>query len=293
VFKTTLKKILKPFRLASLLATYALGLGLVQYVRTLSSWLLAIQGALFLLLTVLGVEALGLLARLGRQPQLFRELTLGQRRQMRMVLAFFSATLLTVATSLFIGWMIGGALWQGWTLWILAAVLTGILYYFTLVFPTFAPYRMLAEVLLFVILPPAIAFFTQSKDLHRLLTLTVIPFAAVYLAYPLLLNLKQFGEDYRLGRVTFATQIGWERTLVFHNALLLLAYLLFALIVLLDFPWLLLWPVFLTLPIGILEIWLMEGVRRGRRPLWRVMQAATASVYFIPLYLIGFAFWIR
>jgi hypothetical protein len=47
------------------------------------------------------------------------------------------------------------------------------------------------------------------------------------------------------------------------------------------------------LPIGLLQVWLMERVKRGMKPLWRVMRFATACVLFIPLYLIGFAFWIR
>jgi 1,4-dihydroxy-2-naphthoate octaprenyltransferase len=151
----------------------------------------------------------------------------------------------------------------------------------------------LGEVLLFVVIPPATAFFIQSRDFHRLLTLTVIPFVAAYLCYPLLVDLKWYAADQRHKRKTIAVLIGWENTMVFHNALILLAYLLFALIALLNFPWFLLWPVFLTLPIGLLEIWLMERVRRGRKPLWMVMQVATASVYFIPMYLLGFAYWIR
>ncbi len=293
MFTQSLLKFIKPFRLISLLATYILGLGLVQYVRTLQSWTLAVQGLLFIMLVVLGSEALGLLARVRSQAKSLGELTENQRRQLRLALALLAGTFLTAATTIFIGWMVGGVLWQGWTVLMIFTVLAGGLYYLMQALPKWTPYQLLAEVVLFVILPPASAFFIQSQDFHRLLTLTVIPFVAAYLSYPLLLSLKRFGMDRRLERKTIATRIGWERTMVFHNALILLAYLLFALIALIQFPWFLLWPVFLTLPIGLFEIWLMERVRRGRKPFWLVMQAATASVYFIPMYLIGFAFWIR
>ena len=293
MFIDILKKIIKPFRLISLLTTYALGLGLVQYVRSLRSWSFAIQGFVFLLLITLAVEALGLLSQVRRQIQLIRDLTDKQRRQLRMVLAVIAGTFLTVATTIFVGWMVAGVLWQGWLSLILLALLAGIVYYLTLAIQEIRAYEILGEVLLFVIIPPAMAFFIQSKDFHRLLTLTVIPFVASYLCYPVLLSLKWYAADQRHERKTIATQIGWERVMVFHNALILLAYLLFALITLFNFPWFLLWPVFLTLPIGLLEIWLMERVRRGRKPLWRVMQVATASVYFIPMYLLGFAYWIR
>ncbi len=293
MFTKAIKKIIKPFRLVSLLTTYVLGLGLVQYVREMRSWLFAFQGVFFLLLVVFAAETLALLADFHNHNQRLREFNQKEQRILRRILAIFAATFLTVATTVFISWMVRGVLSQGWTLLIVTAVLGVIFYYLSSLLPSLAPYRILAEVLVFVIIPPAMAFFTQSTDFHRLLTLTVIPFVASYLTYPLLLDLKRFGEAQQGQRATIATEIGWEKTMVFHNALILLAYLLFALIVLLKFPWFLLWPVFLSLPIGILEIWLMERVRRGRKPLWTVMQFATASVFFIPMYLIGFAFWIR
>ena len=293
MFIDIFRNLIKPFRLISLLTTYALGLGLVQYVRSLRSWSFAIQGFLFLLLITLGAEALGQLSQIKIQNPKIRDLTEKQRRQLRMLLAVLSGSLLTVATTIFMSWMIAGVLWQGWLSLILLALLAGIIYYLTLSIQGISAYRILGEVLLFVIIPPATAFFIQSRDFHRLLTLTVIPFVAAYLCYPLLLDLKWYATDQRHERKTIAAMIGWEKTMVFHNALILLAYLLFALIALLNFPWFLLWPVFLTLPIGLLEIWLMERVRRGRKPLWMVMQVATASIYFIPMYLLGFAFWIR
>jgi hypothetical protein len=51
--------------------------------------------------------------------------------------------------------------------------------------------------------------------------------------------------------------------------------------------------VFLTLPLGLVEIWLMERVRRGQKPLWRIMQFAMGSTFVIPVYLLAFAFWLR
>jgi 1,4-dihydroxy-2-naphthoate octaprenyltransferase len=114
-----------------------------------------------------------------------------------------------------------------------------------------------------------------------------------YLAYRMLLQLKSLGIDQKHENLTIVTYMGWQRAMTLHNALILLTYLLMALITFLGFPWFLLWPVFLTLPIGLLEIWLMERVRGGKKPLWWIMQAATASVFLIPIYLLGFAFWIR
>jgi hypothetical protein len=43
----------------------------------------------------------------------------------------------------------------------------------------------------------------------------------------------------------------------------------------------------------LLQVWLMERVKRGMKPLWGIMQFASACVLWMPMYLIGFAFWIR
>jgi len=172
-------------------------------------------------------------------------------------------------------------------------IVLGIFDYLAQINESMQIYQVMSEALLFVILPPTVAFFFQSQDLHRLLTLVVIGLVPAYLAYRLLVQLSHFGRDIKLGNHTVVTKIGWEKAMVLHNALILLTYLLFALITPLGFPWFLIWPVFLSLPIGLLEIWLMERVRQGKKPLWRVMQIATAAVFLLPIYLISFAFWIR
>jgi hypothetical protein len=85
----------------------------------------------------------------------------------------------------------------------------------------------------------------------------------------------------------------WGSALFVHNALIVITFFLVAMIAGLGVHVFIIWPVFLALPIGLLEIWLMELVRRGMKPLWLVMQFAAACVLLIPVYLIGFAFWIR
>jgi 1,4-dihydroxy-2-naphthoate octaprenyltransferase len=121
----------------------------------------------------------------------------------------------------------------------------------------------------------------------------VLGFVPAYLAYRILDQIARFGEDHRLEKVSFVTQTGWAKGMTFHNALILLTFFLFALVSLIKIPWFLMWPVFLSLPIGLLEIWLMERVRAGGKPLWRVMKFASAMVFFLPVYLLAFAFWIR
>lgn len=289
----TLLKGIKPFRLISLVMTYLLGAGFVQYVREMKSWAVFIQGAVFLLLIVLTLDYLRALQSLANPQDWPKGMTFREVRQVRLFIAMLSATFLTVATSMIIIWIQMGILWQGLVFLLAALLFVGGVYYLTQVFEILKSIALLVEVLLFIVIPPAVAFFLQSDDPHRLLTMVVIALVPGYLANRLLILLKQFASDHKYGVQTIVIQIGWENAMVYHNAFILLTYLLYALIALLGFPWFLIWPVFLTLPIGLVEIWLMERVKRGMKPLWGIMQVASACVLFIPLYLVGFAFWIR
>ncbi len=287
----SLTRPIKIFRILSLLMTYALGAGLVQYAESIRSWPAFIEGGIFILLVVLALDYLGALGksfdrRFWPESANYREI-----KQLRLALGLVSATFLTVATTLFISWMVSGVVWQGLYFLLIAMILTGGLYYFSEINEKLQPYQVLFESLLVVVIPPAFGYFIQSDNLHSLLTLVILGLVPIYMAYGLLEHLIQYGREEKYEQKTVATTIGWEKTMVLHNALILLGYVLMALTAVLGFPWLLLWPVFLTLPIGLMEIWLMERVHKGRKPLWRIMQFATASVFLIPVYLLGFAFW--
>jgi len=292
----TTKKLLSainPFQLISLLTTYALGAGLVQYVQVMQSWSTLIEGLFFLMLISVGLDFLVLLFQVNAQQGSFKDLTIKDKKQLRVNSALISATLITVDIAIFVDWMNKGILWQGFGFLIVLLGLSGFLYVLAKTDVILQAYEILFETVLFVIIPPAFAYFTQSEDLHRLLTITVFSLIPAFIAYRLLSKLISFDRYPKLGRHTLIDNLGWEQIMFIHNALILITFLLFALDALLGFPWFLLWPVFLTLPIGLLEVWLMERVRRGGKPLWRVMQVATACVFLIPIYLIGFAFWIR
>lgn len=292
IIKTILKA-LKPFRLVSLVLTYVLGGGLVQYVRGMHSWSSFIQGGIFLFMVVLSIDYLRLLQELTDAQKWPEGIMLKEVKQVRLVIAVITATSITAATTIFTGWMVGGVLWQGLIFLLIALIILGVFYYLSQAVESIQPFQILFEAFLIVVIPPAVAFFLQSENLHRLLTLVVIGLVPAYLGFRLLIQLQHYGRDYKHGIHTIVTQMGWNRAMVLHNALILLTYLLFALTALLGFPWFLLWPVFLTLPIGLLEVGLMERVRRGGKPLWRVMQFATLSVFLIPIYLLAYAFWIR
>lgn len=292
VFKTITKAV-KPFRIISLIFMYALGGGIVQYVEHMDDWSCFIQGAVFLLLITLSLDLLAVLQELIDRQKWPEGMTLEMVKRARLVVAITAATFLTVGTTILIGWMVEGFLWQGLGFLLAAIFVVGAAYYLAQVLEPLHAYQLFVEAVFFVVIPPALAYFLQSQEMHRLLTMAVIGLVPAYVAYRLLVQLKRFAFDQHHGNKTIVTEVGWERAMVLHNAFILSAYFLMVLCAILGFPWFLIWPVFLTLPIGLLEIWLMERIRRGNKPLWRVMQYASASVFLIPIYLIGFAFWIR
>jgi 1,4-dihydroxy-2-naphthoate octaprenyltransferase len=292
ILKTVLKAV-KPFPLISLTVMYIMGGGLVQYVKQMRDWTGFIQGGIFLVLIAISLDLLTLLQSLRNRKNWPEGMELRIVKETRFMTAVTAATFLTGSTTIFIHWMISGIVWQGLGFLLAEMIGFGVLYYLSRTGTSLRLFQILFEAGIFVVIPPAFAYFLQSQDLHRLLTMAVIALLPAFLAYRMLIYLKRLGFDQQNENLTIVTYMGWQRAMTLHNALILLTYLLMALIALLGFPLFLLWPVFLTLPIGILEIWLMERVRGGKKPLWRVMQFATASVFLIPIYLLGFAFWIR
>jgi len=293
MIKKTIVQALKPFQLASLTLTYFLGVGLVQYVRGMRSWSMVFEGFVFLLMVVISTELIVLSERLKERNQWLEGMQERHIRQIRWIILFINAAFLTVATMLVVGWMMRGILWRGLSFLLIVVVVACIGCFLTQVVESARSLKLFLETIIYLILPPALAFFLQSSDLHPFLTMTMVCLVPSYVAYRLFIQIRQFGFDQKRGSQTIAVKIGWEKSMVFHNASILLTYLFFALIALIGFPWFLIWPVFLTLPIGLVEIWLMERTRRGKKPLWRVMQTAAALVFFFPIYLLGFAFWIR
>jgi 1,4-dihydroxy-2-naphthoate octaprenyltransferase len=293
MFIKALLKSIKPFRLATLFASYAIGAGLVQYVRSLRSWGALIQGFLFLVFIVLSVELLQAIRNLQNPDNWPVDASINEVKRTRWLLALVAATFLTIGVTLVVGWIQAGILWQGLFFLVFGFFLMAGIYFLGEMRESLRPFMILIETLIFVVIPPAIAYFIQSQEPHPFLTLVILGLIPAYVAYRLLIQLKSYQYDQSHEILTFVTYAGWEKAMVAHNGLILSVFLIFALISILGFPWFLLWPVFLVSPIGIVEIWLIERVRRGAKPLWGLMQFATACVFFIPIYLLGFAFWIR
>ncbi len=78
-----------------------------------------------------------------------------------------------------------------------------------------------------------------------------------------------------------------------HNVLILSAYFLLGLAMFFSLPLAIALPAFLTLPIGLLQIWQMRRIAAGVAPNWRALTLTGLALFASMAYLLAFAFWTR
>ena len=152
-------------------------------------------------------------------------------------------------------------------------------------------YGELTTAILVSNLVPAFAFILQSGDLHRLVAMSTFPLTALMLAMLLAFSLPDYAADIRSGKRNLMVRIGWQNGMFLHNLLILLAYLLLGIAVIMGMPWRVIWPAFLTLPIGAFQIWQMVRIGAGAKPNWRGLTVTALALLATTAYLLTVAFW--
>jgi 1,4-dihydroxy-2-naphthoate octaprenyltransferase len=140
---------------------------------------------------------------------------------------------------------------------------------------------------------PALAFLLQADEFHRFLPLVTFPLTLLAVAWLLALDFPTFASDQKYGRRTLLIRLTWPRAVALHHILLLAAYALFAAAPLFGFPWRLLWPAFLTLPLAVYQGVMLRNIALGLKPLWPALSAAAASTFGLTAYLLALTFWLR
>ena len=150
-----------------------------------------------------------------------------------------------------------------------------------------------AQAIFLAYLIPALAFLQQTDQLHSLITLLAFPLALLALAYLLALDFPSYAADLKYRRGSLLVRLGWERTMPLHHGLVLTAYALLALGPLLGYPLALLWPVFLTFPLALYQIFMLRNISVGAKPVWSLLTANGAAVFALSAYLLTLTFWLR
>jgi len=140
---------------------------------------------------------------------------------------------------------------------------------------------------------PAVAFFLQSNDYHRLLGILSFPMVLFYFAMLIALSLKIYPEDDKQYGKQFIQVIGWQNGMTLHNLLILIGYLWMGASFLLKIPGVLIWPPLLTLPLGLFQIFHSIRIAQGAKPQWRLIQLLAYAIFGLTTYLITLSLWIN
>jgi len=140
---------------------------------------------------------------------------------------------------------------------------------------------------------PYFGFSLQTGELHRLLSLTGLPLTILVLVFMLAVSFPDYVADLKYGKKTFLIRAGWENVMTVHNTLILLAFLLLGSLTFFDFPRAILLPVFIPIPLGLLQIWLMRQIEGGAKPNWKALTLNAAVMIGLTIYLFSYGFWTR
>jgi 1,4-dihydroxy-2-naphthoate octaprenyltransferase len=139
----------------------------------------------------------------------------------------------------------------------------------------------------------AFAFVLQTGELHRLLAMSTFPLTALHFAMMLAFELPDYANDIKYEKKTLMVRIGWQRGMFLHNIFILVAYLLLGMAVTFGMPLSIAGPAFLTLPLGLLQIWQMRRIASGGSPNWTTLTLLPVALFAGMAYLLAFAYWTR
>jgi 1,4-dihydroxy-2-naphthoate polyprenyltransferase len=140
-------------------------------------------------------------------------------------------------------------------------------------------------------LVPAFAFILQYGDLHRLVAMCAFPLVAAQMAMLLAFDLPDYSNDMKFEKRTLMIRLGWQNGMLLHNALILVVYLLILVAHALGFPNFATIAGFLSLPVGLFQIWQMRSIASGGRVNWNALTIGGVAFFAALSYLLTFAFW--
>jgi 1,4-dihydroxy-2-naphthoate polyprenyltransferase len=140
---------------------------------------------------------------------------------------------------------------------------------------------------------PGLAFILQFGKFHRLLSFSSFPITMLALAYLLVCDFPTFATDQKFERHSLLTRLSWQRAIPIHHFLVLAAFLFLGVAPFLGIPWSLVGPAFLALPFAAIQIYWLQRIANGGKPLWQFLVAIATATFGLSAYLLALTFWIR
>lgn len=290
----------RPLFLLGAALLYALGAGIAHYLGIRIGWDLYISGQLWVTLLQLSTQYLneyydapGDAQNTNRTPLTGGSGVLGPGKLPRKVALYSGLACLAALASLtvlFIAWINPAPV-------VYFIMISGFLGAFFYSVPPVrleaSGYGELTTTVLLTFLVPAFAFSLQAGELHRLLSMTAFPLAALHLAMFLAFELPDYSADMKSEKKTLMVRVGWQAGMNFHNILILSSYLLLILAATFGYPWFATWPALLTLPLGVFQIIQMRRIAGGAKPQWNILVIGALALFSAYAYFVTFAFWIN
>ncbi len=140
---------------------------------------------------------------------------------------------------------------------------------------------------------PGFAYILQTGEWHRLVAMSSFPLTALHLAMLIAFELPDYATDIKFDKKTLLVRLGWQYGMIFHNILILSAFLLLSFSRIFGYPWFATLAGLLALPIGIFQIWQLRQIGNGVKPNWNALMIGSVSMLVLAAYLITFSFWVN
>lgn len=280
--------------------SYIFGISIPVYLGQQIDWQAFTGGLLFVLLLMIGVMILSafyqtyFVSKYSPSPStLMVDLELSDLRQVRTMSLTLALALITAAA------VIVAILIANQNLNSAAAVMLFFASAIAVIsgLPAFqvkiSGYSNIIEVLFVAVLIPAVGFFLQVDQYHRLLGLLSFPLMMFYLAMLLALSMKNYPKDDLAYGKPLIRVIGWQNSVTLHNLCILVGYLWIAALVLIQIPMALVFPQLLTLPLGLAQVFLVTRLSQGAKPQWQFMNLIAFAIYGLTTYFLSFSLWIN
>jgi 1,4-dihydroxy-2-naphthoate octaprenyltransferase len=274
---------------------YGLGAGIAHYQGIRIDWPILFSGAFWLFLIQLSGGYLNDYYQLDL-PDPSIQLTqsqkeIDQRRRVKFSLLAISATGLTVTALVTFSLLRSGVL----DIQISFILAVAVMAVFLLVIP---PVRLIqtgfGELILAILvcnIVPLISYLLQTGVYNRLVAMSTFPLTAFFLAMILALQFEHYGTDCMYGRSNMLVKLGWQWGGRLHSLLIIMAYLLIGLAYIEGLPWRIVWPLLLTIVIAVLQVFLMNRIISGDKPVWVLLNISAAALFLLAAYLFTYSFW--
>ena len=290
----------RPLFISIAILLYVMGSGVSRYLSGHVEWMSLFLGLSWMVLILLGFQFFNEYFYIldmkedykwWKTPFSGSSGALGVDKLPRQAALWAGFTCLTVAASITI------LLIQNHWLNIQSGLFLGLFFVGELVF-AIPPFRLVSsgygELIMALIMAgliPAQAFLLQGDHVFRLMIMISFPLVFIFLGMLLAFEFPAYASDIKYGRRPILIRIGWQKGVVLHNILVLSGFVIFGIALVFGFPISLGWPTLLVLPVGIMQVWMINRIADGRKPNWNLFTLIALSTFCLTAYLLTFSFW--